>query len=109
MNYAKTIGKDINSDGKPDIPLRFDVEYSRSAIQFPLGFCPGDRSNNNSPQINFKCIGEWGFVIKEWETIVKVLMIVTNHLTENIMITFLNLRDMCLALRTLTRWLRNLT
>ena len=73
LNYAKTIGKDVNADGRPDIPLRFDVEDSSSAVQFPLGFCPGDKSDKNSPQINFKCIGEWGFVIKEWETIVKVL------------------------------------
>ena len=73
MSYAKTIGKDVNSDGRPDIPLRFDVEDSKSAIQFPLGFCPGDRSDKNSHQVNFKCVGEWGFVIKEWETIVKVI------------------------------------
>lgn len=71
--FSKTIGVDTTGDGRPDFPLRFEFDYSSTVIQFPLGFCPGDRSNKSDLQRNFKCIGEWGFVIKEWETITKVI------------------------------------
>eukprot|EP00095_Tigriopus_kingsejongensis_P012226 maker-scaffold528_size145933-snap-gene-0.28 protein:Tk12226 transcript:maker-scaffold528_size145933-snap-gene-0.28-mRNA-1 annotation:"cobinamide adenolsyltransferase" len=70
--WSKTIGRDTDGDGWPDVPLRFEFDDSDSVIQFPLGYCPGDRKNVSDPQINFKCIGEWGFVLKEWETITKV-------------------------------------
>ena len=108
MNYAKTIGKDVNADGRPDIPLRFDVEDSTSAVQFPLGFCPGDKSDKSSPQINFKCIGEWGFVIKEWETIVKVFIRAFHILDifpmiRSIYKVIISFRDTCRAPTTSTR------
>jgi hypothetical protein len=72
LNFAKTIGRDTDNDGRPDIPLRFEFDDSKSVIQFPLGFCPGDFSDPDNPQINFQCTGEWGFVLKEWQTIFKV-------------------------------------
>ena len=71
MKWSETIGADSDRDDWPDIPFRFEIEDSNSVIQFPLGFCPGDRTNPNDPQRNFRCIGEWGFVVKEWQTITK--------------------------------------
>ncbi len=64
VSFSHTIGRDSDSDGRPDIPLRYEVEDSESVVQFPLGFCPGDRSNASDLQRNFKCVGEWGIVIK---------------------------------------------
>lgn len=56
------------------MPLRFEFKGSQTVVQFPLGFCPGDRSNISDPQRNFKCRGDWGFVIKEWESVLKTYM-----------------------------------
>lgn len=72
ISYSKTMGTDTTGDGKRDFPLRFEIQDSSTVIQFPLGFCPGDTSNKTDLQRNWKCIGEWGFVIKEWECITKV-------------------------------------
>jgi hypothetical protein len=54
LAWSHTIGKDITGDGYPEIPLRFTFEDSESVIQFPLGFCPGDRSNASDPMRNFR-------------------------------------------------------
>ena len=76
------IGKDTDGDGIPDQPLRFEMEDSKSVIQFPLGFCPGAAKENfvysNSDKRNRRqnatqeCQGQWGLVLKEWETITAV-------------------------------------
>ena len=71
LPYSKTIGTDVTEDGYPDVPLRFEFEESRCVIQFPLLFCPGDRSDPDDPQRNRFCRGEWGFVLKEWTVITK--------------------------------------
>ena len=74
------IGKDTNNDGIPDQPLRFEMEDSKSVIQFPLGFCPGatnenfvfSKSRNRLQNSTAECQGQWGLVLKEWETITAV-------------------------------------
>ncbi len=71
MSYSDTIGKDTDGDGELDTEFSLEVEDSETRLEFPLGFCPGDRSDPDEPQVNFKCIGEWGFVVKEWETVTK--------------------------------------
>lgn len=71
MPFSKTIGKDVTGDRYPDIPLRYEFQDSEGVVQFPLGFCPGDTSNPGDPQINFRCIGEWGIVLKEWDTVAR--------------------------------------
>ena len=43
LPYSKTIGEDTDGDLYPDIPLTFRFEDSVGVVQFPLGFCPGDR------------------------------------------------------------------
>lgn len=68
LPYSRTIGKDVTGDRYPDIPLRLTFEDSDSYIQFPLGFCPGNRRNLSDPQVFFQCRGEWAFVLKEWIT-----------------------------------------
>lgn len=70
----------MTGDYYPDIPLRFTFEEFGAVIQFPLGFCPGDRSNSSDPQRNFKCRGDWGFVIKMWESITKAFPFSTRNL-----------------------------
>ena len=35
-------------------------------IEFPLGFCPAGDAKNF---VDFNCQGQWGLVLKEWETI----------------------------------------
>ena len=76
------IGKDTDGDGIPDQPLRFEMDDSKSVFQFPLGFCPGAAKENfvysNSDNRNRRqnatkeCQGQWGLVLKEWETITAV-------------------------------------
>ena len=47
----KCRGNDIDGDGVPDLPLRYEFpnpeQDSMNVVQFPLGFCPG------SPETNF--------------------------------------------------------
>ena len=68
----KCMGDDIDGDGVPDLPLRYEFPNadtdSMNVVQFPLGFCPG------RPDTNFvlndttgKCPGSWGIVVKEWK------------------------------------------
>ena len=64
--WSTTKGKDTNGDGKPDRKLRYEFDNSQSVIEFPLGFCPGADTKNF---IDFDCQGQWGLVLKEWETI----------------------------------------
>ena len=74
------IGKDTDGDGIPDVPLRFEMDGSRSVIQFPLGFCPGaikedfvySQSRERLDKSTKECQGQWGLVLKEWETITAV-------------------------------------
>ena len=74
------IGKDTDGDGIPDVPLRFEMDSSRSVIQFPLGFCPGaikedfvySQSRERLDKSTKECQGQWGLVLKEWETITAV-------------------------------------
>ena len=69
------IGKDIDGDDIPDVPLRFEMDDSKTVIEFPLGFCPGaasenfvyGRSNNKLQNATNSCQGQWGLVLKEWE------------------------------------------
>ena len=84
INHAFTIGKDTNGDGIPDKPLRYEISASRTVIEFPLGFCPGDTSDPAQPQINFECVGEFGVVIKEWEVVTRVQKISTFFIVINI-------------------------
>ena len=65
--------RDINGDGIPDIPLRYEFADSKSVVQFPLGFCPNTTLapgfvQNKSVATTSSCIGQWGIVVKEWET-----------------------------------------
>lgn len=58
------------------------MDDSKSVFQFPLGFCPGAAKENfvysNSDNRNRRqnatkeCQGQWGLVLKEWETITAV-------------------------------------
>jgi hypothetical protein len=61
-------GRDINGDGVKDIPLRYEFDDSKTVVQFPLGFCPNSPGfvQNDTRQL---CRGQWGVVLKEWETI----------------------------------------
>ena len=38
LSGSHTIGKDLDGDGLPDIPLIYDMEEG-SRIEFPLNFC----------------------------------------------------------------------
>ena len=60
-------GKDIDGDGVPDIPLRYEMEESDVVVQFPIGFCP-----NSEDGVKLNCSGNFGIVLKEWETITRV-------------------------------------
>ena len=60
-------GKDVDGDGIPDIPLRYEMDDSDAVVQFPVGFCPNAKGG-----INFNCSGNFGVVLKEWETITRV-------------------------------------
>ena len=48
VSGTSTIGKDINGDNIPDIPLRYEIEDSKSVVQFPLGFCPSAPNGVNN-------------------------------------------------------------
>ena len=56
------------------------MDDSKTVIEFPLGFCPGaasenfvyGRSNNKLQNATKSCQGQWGLVLKEWETITAV-------------------------------------
>ena len=46
----KCMGDDIDGDGFPDLPLRYEFPNtdsdSMNVVQFPLGFCPGRPESN---------------------------------------------------------------
>ena len=69
LSGKSTVGRDINGDGIPDIPLRYEFDASKSVVQFPLGFCPSAPESGHIVNHTTPCIGQWGFVFKEWETI----------------------------------------
>ena len=56
------------------------MDDSKTVIEFPLGFCPGaasenfvyGSSNNKLQNATKSCQGQWGLVLKEWETITAV-------------------------------------
>ena len=56
------------------------MDDSHSVIQFPLGFCPGavkedfvfSQSRKRLQNSTTECQGQWGLVLKEWETITAV-------------------------------------
>ena len=60
-------GKDLDGDGVPDIPLRYEMEESDVVVQFPIGFCPDAEDG-----VKLNCSGNFGIVLKEWETITRV-------------------------------------
>ena len=64
--WSTTIGKDTDGDGVPDQKLRYEFDNSQSVIEFPLGFCPAAAAQGH---VDFGCSGQWGLVLKEWETI----------------------------------------
>ena len=63
LSGSQTVGKDINGDGIPDIPLRYTFDNSDSVIQFPLGFCPSAPGSIQNTTAG-PCVGQWGFVFK---------------------------------------------
>lgn len=72
----KCTGDDIDGDGVPDLPLRYEFPNantdSMNVVQFPLGFCPGRPETNfmvtvGSADPKDKCPGSWGIVVKEWK------------------------------------------
>ena len=76
----------MDNDGIPDQPYRVEFDDSRNVIEFPLGFCPGAaaesfvyaKTNNKLRNATEKCRGQWGLVLKEWETITAVNFLVTD-------------------------------
>ena len=74
VSYSDTIGTDTTGDLYPEHPMRYEFEDSQTVVEFPLGFCPGDRTDPSSPSINFQCRGKWGIVIKEWEAVTRMYM-----------------------------------
>ena len=93
------IGKDTDGDGIPDVPLRFEMDGSRSVIQFPLGFCPGaikedfvySQSRERLDKSTKECQGQWGLVLKEWETITAVR--ISSMFEFSLLTIFCNQRD----------------
>ena len=87
LSGSHTIGKDLDGDGLPDIPLIYDMEEG-SRIEFPLNFCPGEtfkwtnattgenmkQSHLTPNQLTHPCIGQWGIALKEWQVIKQVQM-----------------------------------
>ena len=47
------------------------MEDSNVMVQFPIGFCPGAKEG-----LNLNCSGNFGIVLKEWETITRVRKII---------------------------------
>ena len=82
LSGANTIGKDVDGDGLPDMPLVYDMEEG-SRIEFPLNFCPGklfefynattDRQETKKHVTpnhgTHPCVGQWGIALKEWQVI----------------------------------------
>ena len=78
------IGKDTDDDGIPNDPWFYDdFDDSKSKITMPLGFCPGKKelnfvfakSKDKLQNATEGCKGQWGLVLKEWETITAVRQI----------------------------------
>ena len=85
VSGSHTVGKDLNGDGIPDIPLVYTFDAT-SEVEFPLNFCPGERfdwveTNENGTKekltqmhitpdhLLMPCVGFWGISIKEWQVI----------------------------------------
>ena len=69
LSGKSTVGRDLDGDGIPDVPLRYEFDSSQSVVQFPLGFCPSAPESGHVVNHTTPCEGQWGFVFKEWETI----------------------------------------
>ena len=71
LGGSNIVGRDLDFDGRPDKPLKYTFEASKTVIEFPLGFCPSEpgfvRDRNRLK--DEPCEGQWGLVLKEWETI----------------------------------------
>jgi hypothetical protein len=63
------LGRDMDGDGIPDRPLRFEFDNSKSVVEFPIGFCPSVVGFWVNVTAGDTCPGQFGFVFKEWETI----------------------------------------
>lgn len=72
MSGEKCRGTDLDADGYPDAPLRFDFTDSEGVVQFPLNFCPGFPENNFITPVNETCPGSWGIVVREWKIFLAV-------------------------------------
>ena len=88
VSGSNIIGHDIDGDGRPDIPLNYNIE-DKTEVEFPLNFCPGVRfdwtEGEGSNKIKkrqwhitpdavlYPCQGYWGVAIKQWETIKQVI------------------------------------
>ena len=81
--------RDINGDGIPDIPLRYEFADSKSVVQFPLGFCPNTTLapgfvQNKSVATMSSCVGQWGIVVKEWETMTATYPTTGNYIIQGV-------------------------
>ena len=76
----KIVGKDIDGDMIPDVPLFYELQDSKLRVQFPLGFCPsikGCIAENGTV-----CHGSFGIVLKEWDTITRVYPTTASYLNK---------------------------
>ncbi len=69
LSGSQTVGRDTDGDGIPDVPLRYEFDDSKSVVQFPLGFCPSVPGHIRNVSAEGPCVGQWGLVFKEWQTI----------------------------------------
>ncbi len=65
-------GTDLDGDGYPDAPLRYEFTNSKSIVQFPLNFCPGMPEYKFITPRNKTCPGSWGIVVREWKIFMAV-------------------------------------
>ena len=93
LKGSDTVGRDLDFDGIPDIPMRYTFQQSRSVVEFPLGFCPStpgfvrdpktlrkEDFNEDDPDNTGPCLGQWGFAFKEWEAITATYPKTSNRL-----------------------------
>ena len=48
LDGSNTIGSDMDGDGLPDVPLRYEMDEG-SVVEFPLNFCPGECDGVTGP------------------------------------------------------------
>ena len=64
----------------PDVPLYYELLDSKLRVRFPLGFCPniqGGIAGNGTA-----CVGSFGIVLKEWDTITRVYPTTSSYLNK---------------------------